>query len=229
MHGIIHKGIIVMRANAKIISVAQQKGGSGKTTVAANLAVCLMQKRNKVAIIDIDPQQSLTEWHNAREEKFGADFTGLHFEECPGWKVENELIKLQKEFDYIIIDTPPRVDADSKAAIRKSNLVIIPMQPSPMDLWATNKCIEFAKNENVQFKTLLNRVNSNSKILNKIQKKISNPMKTTIGNRVAFAASSLEGKAITESFPNSAGADEIKKLANEVAKLVSEKSNRKAA
>lgn len=218
-----------MNKRAKVISVAQQKGGSGKTTIAANLAVCLMQKGNKVAAIDIDPQESLTNWHDLREQKFGKDFTGIRFATLAGWKVENEILNLERDYDYIIIDTPPRIDVDSKSAIRRSNLVLIPMQPSPMDLWATADCAEFAEEERVQYKVLLNRVNSSSKILEKIQKKIKNPMKTIIGNRVAFAASSLEGRAVTESHPTSAGANEIKSLTNEVIRLTSPKTAKKAA
>ena len=62
-----------------IITIAQQKGGAGKTTVAAHIAVALSQKGNRVAIVDIDPQGSLAHWHKIREEKFGEGYTGLTF------------------------------------------------------------------------------------------------------------------------------------------------------
>src|SRR5688572_26880668 len=91
---------------AKVITVAQQKGGAGKTTVAAHIAVALSQKGNRVAIIDIDPQGSLGYWHRVREERFGEGYTGLIFNSLSGWRVGSEISRLRRQCDYIIIDSP---------------------------------------------------------------------------------------------------------------------------
>ena len=80
---------------AKIITVAQQKGGAGKTTVAAHLAVAWAASgRRRVAIIDTDPQGSLTQWHKVREQRMGDAETNLTFAAISGWRVRSEIDRL---------------------------------------------------------------------------------------------------------------------------------------
>ena len=216
-----------MYSNCKVITISQQKGGAGKTTIAAHLAVALMQKRNKVAIIDIDPQGSLTMWHKIRAEKFGEDYTGLYFSATAGWRINSEIANLKREYDYIIIDSPPHTETDSKSAIRAADLILIPVQPSPTDLWATRKTISIAENERIPYFVILNRVNNNSKLANEILKELNNPLSSQLANRVAFAACMTEGKCVTELQPSSPAALEIKALADEVVKIFRPVSKKK--
>ena len=95
---------------AKVITIAQQKGGAGKTTVAAHVAVALSQKGNRVAVVDIDPQGSLTHWHKLREERFGEGYTGLSFVHVSGWRVGSEVSRLSRSCDFVIIDSPPHTE-----------------------------------------------------------------------------------------------------------------------
>ncbi len=219
-----------MSHSAIIITVAQQKGGAGKTTLAAHLAVALMQKRNKVAIIDVDPQGSLTQWHKIREEKFGSDYTGLYFTATAGWRINSEIMNLKRDYDYIIVDSPPHMETEAKSAIRAANLILIPIQPSPTDLWATKATIDLAERENIPYQIIMNRVAPNSKLAVDILQKLNNPKVSNLGNRVAFAACMMEGKTVTETQPNGAAAEEIKQLVNEVTKKFKKQSeNKKAA
>jgi len=204
---------------AKVIAIAQQKGGSGKTTIAAHLSIALLQKGNKVAIIDIDPQGSLTAWYKAREAKLGAGYGGLHLSTKSGWRVQNEILALE-EYDYIIIDSPPHDASDTKNALRDANLVLIPLQPSPTDLWATESTINFCKENNVNYGIVINRATPNSKLLQTITKGLPKILKSIIGNRVAFASSMMDGRCVTETQPTSQGSQEIKALLNEVIKLI---------
>jgi chromosome partitioning protein len=126
-----------MKHNCTIITIAQQKGGAGKTTIAAHLGVALAQKRNRVAVIDIDPQGSLKHWYNIRAEKFGEEYTGIYFSATAGWKINSEIMSLKRNYDFIIIDSPPHTETDAKSVMRVADLVIVPVQPSPTDLWAT--------------------------------------------------------------------------------------------
>jgi chromosome partitioning protein len=201
----------------QVITIAQQKGGAGKTTIAAHLAVSLAQTGKRVSIIDIDPQGSLTNWHVLREKKFGIGYTGLNFVTSAGWRVESAISNLRGNTDYVIIDAPPHTETESKTAIRASNLIIVPMQPSPTDLWATSSTTEFAQNEKIQAKILLNRYNPQSKLTKEIITKIPGELfKCSLGNRVAFSSCFLNGITVTECAPNSIAAEEIRALSREV-------------
>lgn len=203
---------------SKVITIAQQKGGAGKTTVAAHLAVALAQKGNRVAVLDIDPQGSLTQWHKIREERYGEGYTGLTFAAVSGWRVGSEVSRLRKQCDFIIIDSPPHTETEARTAIRQADFILIPVQPSPTDLWATKPTLELAKAENVPVKVLLNRVPANSKLAAKISDELPDLAETTFGNRVLFASSLMEGRAATEVEPNSAAASEVKALVKEILK-----------
>lgn len=204
----------------KVITIAQQKGGAGKTTVAAHLAVALSQKGRRVAIIDIDPQGSLTHWHGIREKRFGEGYTGLTFASVSGWRVASEVSRLKRNHDYIIIDSPPHTETEARTAIRSADLIIIPVQPSPTDLWASKATLDLAKAEKIPVRVLLNRMASNSKLGGAIMKELTHLADTMLGNRVAFAASLLEGRCATELDPSSIAALEVKALVKEVLSIV---------
>ncbi len=205
---------------AKVITVAQQKGGAGKTTVAAHIAVALSQKANRVAVIDIDPQGSLTYWHKVREERFGEGYTGLTFSSVSGWRVAGEVSRLSKTHDFFIIDSPPHTETEARTAIRSADLIIIPVQPSPTDLWATKATLELAKHERTPVRVVLNRVPANSRLAQTIADELPELAETTLGNRVAFAASLMEGRCATEVDPSSAAAQEVKSLVKEILAIV---------
>jgi chromosome partitioning protein len=202
--------------SAKIITIAQQKGGSGKTTIAAHLAVAYSQYGKNLAIIDIDPQQTLTMWHNIRCEKLSQALNKLNFVTGSGWRVSNEIARLKNHHDIIIIDSQPHADTEAKAAIRESDLVIIPIQPSPADLWASKATITLAEKENKNIAILLNRMTNNSKLAKEIMANIPYLLDSTLGNRVAFASCLLEGKTVSETDPSGIAAKEINSLIREL-------------
>ena len=204
---------------SKVITIAQQKGGAGKTTVAVHLAVALAQKGNRVGILDIDPQGSLSHWHSIREKRFGEGYSGLTHLAVSGWRVASEVSRMRKHCDFIIVDSPPHTETEARTAIRSADLIIIPVQPSPTDLWATKPTLELAKAEKVPVKVLLNRVPANSKLAVKIAEELPDLAETTLGNRVLFASSILEGRAATEADPASVAALEIKSLVKEITDL----------
>lgn len=204
----------------KVITIAQQKGGAGKTTVAAHLAVALSQRGKRVAIVDIDPQGSLTHWHGIREERFGAGYTGLTFASLSGWRVGSEVARLRRNHDIIIIDSPPHTETEARTAIRSADLVVIPIQPSPTDLWATKATLELAGSEHIPVLVVMNRVAAGSRLAQTIAAELPHLAQTTLGNRVLFASSLLEGRTATEIMPGSPAAFEIKALAEEVCRLV---------
>ncbi len=204
----------------KVITIAQQKGGAGKTTLAAHLAVAWSQRGKRVAIIDIDPQGSLTQWHKLREKRFGEGYTGLTFAALSGWRVGSEVARLRRNHDIIIIDSPPHTETEARTAIRNADLILLPVQPSPTDLWATKATLDLAKAENIPVRVVLNRVTSNSKLAMAIADELPDLAKTTLGNRVLFASSFLEGRSVTELAPASPAAIEIKLLSEEIGRML---------
>ncbi len=202
--------------DCKVITIAQQKGGAGKTTIAAHLAVALSQRKHKVLLIDIDPQASLSQWYKLREKHFGKDYTGINFLSTSGWRVSGEISKFKTSIEYIIIDSPPHTNTEAKSSVRISDLVIIPIQPSPADLWASKATIDICQKEQIPFYTLLNRVNPNSRLAKEIRSQLAKPLKSEIGNRISFATCLLEGLCTTESDPKSSAAEEFKKLTAEI-------------
>lgn len=199
-----------------VITIAQQKGGAGKSTIAAHLAIALTQKTQKVALIDIDPQGSLKCWHQIREQKFGEGYTGITFCHIGGWKINNEISRLANTHDYIIIDSPPHTQTEAKAAIRAADLVLIPMQASPTDFWATDATLEICCEENKLAKILMNRFNPTSKIAKELALEQHDLFNSHIGNRVIFATAMFKGLTVLETDSKSIAALEIKNLTDEI-------------
>jgi chromosome partitioning protein len=206
----------------KIITVSQQKGGAGKTTVAVHLGVALMQRGFKVALVDVDPQGSLSAWYEARKATMGEDNVGL---DCKAgqefWHLSSSLEKLRDEYDYVVIDTPPHTKDDAQIAVKKADLVVIPIQPSPTDLWATAKTVKLANEENVNTYLLLNRVIKNSKLANRfIEDLPRSRFQSMLGNRIAFPTAMADGRTVTEISSSGAAIFEVKAVLKELLEIV---------
>ncbi len=210
---------------AKVITVAQQKGGAGKTTMAAHLAVAWAASgKRKVAVVDIDPQGSLAQWHRVRAMRLGEDATNLTFSAISGWRVRSELDRLKHTHDLIVIDSPPHTDAEARTAIRAADLVVIPLQPSPMDVWATSATIQICKQERVPVKMVLNRVHPQAKLTEAVSGEMVGLTANRFGNRVIFAGALMHGLGVTEAEPNSIAAEEVRALAKEIMAYLNRKT-----
>jgi len=206
--------------SGRIITLAQQKGGSGKTTIAAHLAVALMRAGNRVALLDVDPQGSLGEWFEAREEWRGEGETGLDFRTASGWGARREARSLAREFDVVVIDTPPKSDLESRPAIEAANLVVVPIQPTPVDLWATEPTLAMIAREGARSMLIINRVVRRASLTTEMLAAIDDlghlAARTLVGNRVSFAASMGRGATVMETDPTGKGAAEVTAAAAEV-------------
>lgn len=209
--------------SGKIITVAQQKGGSGKTTLTAHLAVAAMKKKNtSVAVLDVDPQGSLGEWFEAREQTLGEDKTGLTFRTASGWGARREAKSLARDYDFVVIDTPPKTDTEARPAIEAANLVCIPIQPTHIDLWATDNTLALANKEDTPALLVMNRVPARSslthEILEAMQELGEKATTAKLGNRTDFAKSMGTGRTVLETVPSGKAAEEVSALAKEVFK-----------
>jgi chromosome partitioning protein len=210
----------------RIVTVAQQKGGSGKTTLATHLAVAsafgdgVLGSGLKVAVMDCDPQGSLGEWFEAREQALGEEATHLHFATASGWGARREARKLARDYDLVIIDTPPKADLDARPAIDAADLVIVPVQPSPVDVWSTASTLELAAKEKSMPLLVLNRVPARAALTDEMAAAVAEYgarlAETRIGNRTAFASSLKSGRTALETERTGKAAAEARALAAEL-------------
>jgi chromosome partitioning protein len=199
----------------KVIAVAQQKGGSGKTMLAAQLAVALAEG-GKVAVLDIDPQGSLTIWGKLREAapKAGAKITCAA---TAGWRLTTELDRLKAAHDFVLIDTPPVIDTDARRAIRAADLVLIPLNPSPPDLWAAEGTLKLAAEEKRKTVLVFNRAPAASRLRKRMEAEIAARrlllLDAALANRAGYANAFADGLGVTEAGPATPAAEEVRALA----------------
>ncbi|MDW4498817.1 ParA family partition ATPase [Sulfitobacter sp. D35] len=202
-----------------IITVAQQKGGSGKTTVAANLATAFLQVGHSVAIVDTDPQGSLGKWFMKRLDQLGED-DGLRFSTASAWGISYELRSLTKTADIVIVDTPPKADSDLRPALREADTILVPVSASHVDLWATQEVLDLAAREYKRAAIVMNRTRSgtrlNAEVADAAAQIDATQFATSLGNRVAYAEALGKGLGVIELRRGSPAANEVRALANEV-------------
>jgi chromosome partitioning protein len=121
-----------------IIAVLNQKGGVGKTTIAIHLAMAFAQQSGtRVLLVDADPQGSALDWSAARTADPLFPVIGL-----PKKTLHRELPTVAADYSHVLIDGPPRVNEVARSAILASDVVLIPVQPSPYDVWAAKEIVD---------------------------------------------------------------------------------------
>ena len=201
-----------------ILSFAQQKGGAGKTTVLAHLADAWARAGRRVAVADLDPQRSLTFWAGLQE---GDAITAV---ESAGYRVGPDIRDLAKGHDYVLVDCPGNASNLLEAALRESDLVIVPCQPSVLDAWATGPILEMAAKEKTAARVMLNRVPPRGGAVEAVRGRLKEAgaevLKATLGNRVAFANGIASGTTSLGLARKSAANDEIGRLRREIERVL---------
>jgi chromosome partitioning protein len=207
-----------------IITIAQQKGGSGKTTVAPHLEVALGTRDKSVAIVDVDPQGSLGEWFERREARLGEEAIDLEFRTASGWGARREARNLARHHDFVVVDTPPKSDIEMRPAIEAADLVVVPLQPTPVDLWATSPTLQMIAKEGNNALLVLNRVVRRALLSAEMEaaaRELGYRLaKSQLGNRVAYPSSMGSGSTVIEFEPSGLAAEEVRALAKEIRKQV---------
>jgi chromosome partitioning protein len=207
-----------------IVSVINQKGGVGKTTLAIGLAAAMAAREMRVLLADADPQGSALDWVAVRGKDTPFSSVGI-----PKPILHLELPKVIKDFDVVIIDGPPRIYEVARSAVMASDAVLIPVLPSQFDVWAAEEtvkllqeCATYKKELKAAF--VINRKIANTAIGRDVVKALKQyplpVLDAAVCQRVAFAESA-RGLTVLELDPDSVASKEIETLAKEVLKLAS--------
>jgi chromosome partitioning protein len=124
---------------SKIIAVLNQKGGAGKTTLATNLSRALQENNKRVLLIDSDPQGSARDWNTAGDGEI-VSVIGL---DRP--TLSKDIQSIKENSDWIVIDGAPQIAELSVSAIKCADVILIPVQPSPYDVWACEDLVDVIK------------------------------------------------------------------------------------
>jgi chromosome partitioning protein len=208
---------------ATVIAVLNQKGGVGKTTLATHLALALQAGGASVLLIDSDPQGSARDWAAVRQDQTLA-VVGI---DRP--TIERDIKHIAKH-DYIVIDGAPQAADLAVSAIKAASLVLIPVQPSPYDIWATSDLVDLVKQRieltdgKLKAAFVVSRAIKGTRIGAEITEALTGyglPILTTrITQRVGYPGSAAAGLTVLETEPHGDAAAEIQALATEVKALL---------
>jgi len=203
-----------------IVSLLNQKGGVGKTTLAVHIASALALRGHRVLLVDADPQGSALDWSASRQTDALFPVVGL-----PTKNLHREIMPHLPNYDDIVIDGPPRVNELARAAIIAADIVLVPVQPSPYDVWAAKEIVDLLSEASI-FKSdqksafVINRKIVNTAIGRDVAEALADyalpVFAASISQRVAFAESAAQGSTVLELEPSSTASQEMGRLVDEL-------------
>lgn len=206
-----------------ITAFLNQKGGVGKTTLSTSFATALAQAGHRVLLIDADPQRGAITWAEHRDTPALFPVVGL-----PSDKLHREMAAHTANYDQLIIDAPPQVSSIARSIILAADLILIPVQPSPHDIWSAAEIVKLIEDatafkENIKAAFVVNRKIANTALGRDVFTALENypfpVLDTAVCQRVAFAESAAIGSTVLETEPNSAAALEVLSLTREALEI----------
>lgn len=214
-----------------IISVLNPKGGSGKTTISTNLARALHERGHSVLLVDSDPQGSARDWHAARDDN---PLELIALDRPNNLKT---LVTMAGNYDFVVIDGAAKLEDMMAACIKVSDFVLIPVQPSPYDIWAAADLVEGIKTRQdltdgtPQAAFVLSRIVEGTKLGQEVRAALDDyalPVcATTITQRQIYPQSAADGRTVIEA-DNAKAKGEATALADELLRIVSTQSRKVA-
>jgi len=214
---------------ARVIAVVNQKGGAGKSTIAMHLAGSLGMRKYKVLVVDADRQGTATRWaaSAADDLPFPAAVNGLSAAED---KVHREVAKFVDDYHFIVIDCPPAVESIiPQSALLIADLALLPVIPSPPDLWAAvgiRRLIESTKISNPELKAqlIINDLEPNTTVAQKVRDILPEfgivLMKSVVHHRTAYRQAAAYGSTVHTLKRAKAAEAEIEALTTEILNLL---------
>lgn len=209
---------------SKIIAVLNQKGGSGKTTLATHLARLLVLEGQSALLVDSDPQGSARDWHAAGEGEL-LPVVGL---DRP--TLDKGIRSVAGDHDWVIIDGAPQAQELAVAALKVADAVLIPVQPSPYDVWATNDLVELIKTRQEiadgqpRAAFVVWRQVRRTRISAEVRGALNDygfpVFEAATSQRVVFAASAAEGSTCLDKEPKGPASEEMRAILSELKTLV---------
>lgn len=207
-----------------IIAILNQKGGAGKTTIAVNLSRALQQDNDKVLLVDSDPQGSARDWHAAGEGNL-LTVVGL---DRP--TLDKDVKAISDGYRWTVIDGAPQLAHMAVAAIKCADIILIPVQPSPYDIWAAEELVEVIKarqqitDGKLKAAFVISRQITNTNLGKEIRSALNNyelpVFKNGTFQRIVYAKTAATGSTVLDVSPNNDAAIEIKQLAKELKEFI---------
>ncbi len=203
-----------------IVSILNQKGGAGKTTISVNLSRGLKKDGETVLLVDSDPQGSARDWHAAGN---GELITVIGLDRHT---LDKDIQAVSNGYDWIIIDGAPQLEKMAISAIKCSDIILIPVQPSPYDIWATEDLVDVIKarqqvtNGFPKAAFIISRQITNTTLGKEIRDVLTGyglpVFSSGTFQRIIYAKTATNGSTVLDDEPNGEATNEIKKLISEL-------------
>lgn len=204
------------------IGVVNAKGGSGKTTLATNLARAVQLDGNDVAIIDTDPQRTASTWAQSQSDDYGLPVR--HAEDATGDTLQARISALTATSDITVIDGSAKIDDGTGAAVRASDAVLIPVQPTPADTWGARSVVEVVKSTGTAAALVISRQIVGTNLAGEVADGLKNyelpVFESRTSQRVAYAEAMFDGRTVLDIPGADKAATEVQGIATELAQLL---------
>ena len=204
----------------KVLAFTNQKGGTGKTTLSANLAVLWSNSQYKVAVIDGDHQKSLSNWIEARKKYYGEKDIGFVVLPYYSHSFGEDIRNIKRKYNFIIVDSPPSITYDTIQIVKNADRVFVPAMPSPVDLMATIPFLNLTKQERKKAMVVLNRVMPRVRLTEAMILRLryagAKIARSRISSKTIYAETFSAGRGVVDISINSDASREIINLGNEI-------------